>query len=300
MHCAVASKDRSRPAEEVDRLVTDENTELPSVDQRLLKELNDSGYGFQHAVVEALGQFQEGVWSVIDTEYPVANRGRTTDIDVLARCHQVTLMVAECKRDESRLRRLAFCAAAGLASCAWHPVRIHRIAGGCLALKETRGLEIGQWRPVHIGLEVKTKAEGDPKGQARSLRTAITQVQAGTNGLTTLLAQQKQMWGAASVMLLPVIFTTAHLYTTDADLSASDLETRLASWRHGDTRKVGVAGYNVSPELMHELEPTAPSTSLQSLVRDRHARSIAIVSSTAVDRFLKTVADVLYHFFDRR
>jgi hypothetical protein len=72
-------------------------------------DLNRHGYGFQHAVVQALQSNRHRGWLPETTEFPVSYRGRTTHIDVLASAiEKRVLLVGECKRVNPAVGRWVF------------------------------------------------------------------------------------------------------------------------------------------------------------------------------------------------
>lgn len=72
---------------------------MSTFDELFRGELNSQGFGFQHAVVQAIKRHQVNTWEVAATEFPVAYRDRATHVDVLAWCYEKRgLLVGECKR----------------------------------------------------------------------------------------------------------------------------------------------------------------------------------------------------------
>src|SRR6185437_297727 len=91
----------------------------------------------------------------------------------------------------------------------------------------------GKEQGYHVGLAMRTRQKGDKEGDSNSnaLAKAITQVSKGVNGLVNTLAPlappfQTSPDGASPVLsIIPVIFTTAELWTTETALDATDLAT---------------------------------------------------------------------------
>jgi hypothetical protein len=91
------------------------------------------------------------------------------------------------------------------------------------------------------------------------------------------------------VVLLPVIFTTANLWTSDIDISAADLGTgqlpatpkiRPAEWLYYQ--------YPVSPSMKHQaIADKRRPPELEELLEPEFLRTIVIVSATATAKFLK-------------
>ena len=87
-----------------------------------------------------------------------------------------------------------------------------------------------------------------------------------------------------------MIFTTAQIWVTEADLGAADLTT-------GDLQVGAVKAqkadwiwfnYNRTPGLRHDLEEGLAGDDLSRELKREFARSIAIVSSEGFDQFIKT------------
>lgn len=88
------------------------------------------------------------------------------------------------------------------------------------------------------------------------------------------------------VRIVPVIFTTAQLFASSADLSSADLETgqvnidaafRGASWLWYQ--------YHVSPGLKHTLEPLEKANAIEEYLKSEHIRSLAVVSPSGIEDF---------------
>lgn len=272
---------------------------VPDADQqRLLKELNDSGFGFQHAVAQAIeSRSGSGGWTVEYSEFPVSTALRPVHIDVLAWFENRLLLVGECKRVNPAFSDWLF---ARSPFTGWQRPdgSIDRIYDIGQSRVRSEPFRVPRATPFHIALEVKTKAPGDPSGKGRSLRDAINQVEAGVSGMMGTLAEHPHFWAnAKTVYFLPVIFTTARLFTTDVDLGASDINTGSLP----PNAKVQEARWlwledNVSPDLLNPVPLAKPSiSSVASLGIQRHARMIAIVSRDAVDTFLREIANTFHY-----
>ena len=96
---------------------------------------------------------------------------------------------------------------------------------------------------------------------------------------------------------IPVIFTTARLYTSLVDLGAAELST--------GTLPDGVNAveshwlwfqYSLSSSLRHSAQKEMPDnglTSLGSVLEYQHARSIAVVSPGGIESFLQQMPNNL-------
>src|SRR5205823_5646874 len=79
----------------------------------------------------------------------------------------------------------------------------------------------------HIGVELRTEAKGDTAASGRNaIEEAAAQVCRGMNGLVGFFASNAHLLPAGDkAILLPVVFTTAEVWTTDVDLGAADTIT---------------------------------------------------------------------------
>lgn len=76
----------------------------------------------------------------------------------------------------------------------------------------------------HFGVEVRANKQGDCKGESgKAIEEAVTQVLRGLNGYLDALSQNRQLVEGSITHLLPVIFTTAQLWGSAADLGLADL-----------------------------------------------------------------------------
>jgi hypothetical protein len=153
-------------------------------------------------------------------------------------------------------------------------------------------------RVYGLGFASKGAQKGDPHPTAGGDRTAIdsavTQVLRGTNGFLEFLAKHPHyLTPQASDQrgrVVPVVFITARLWTTDTDLTTAMLETGALPAPHLTQVHWLWLQQNVSPELQHGLkwdEPIDPAETLDEYLTRAYARTVAIVSWTGLEDFLK-------------
>ncbi len=92
--------------------------------------------------------------------------------------------------------------------------------------------------------------------------------------------------------LLPVIFTTANLWGSDVDLSKAELESGKSDLTGSRFEKLPWLWYHyhLSPGLKHSSSPDWRHTDLGELMESEYIRSIAIVSPSGIESFLKHVS----------
>jgi hypothetical protein len=265
------------------------------------KVLNAHGHGFHYAVMrrgEQLFEEKRSRWHVIGAEYPVQVGSTTTHIDfVYSRQHapsRTTYLIAECKRVNPKLGRWCF----ATAPYTWFDADSKELVFDQLRSLATRSygipnipLRAQSDRSIcHIGKELKTNQHGDDTGSGRAIDEAVAQVLRGTSGFLNLVRGDgvRCFEGPVYHRFIPVIFTTAELWVTDADLGSADLRNgELGSGIRARKEDWIWFVHNRSPAIA----PNRPSESngssdLSALLRQQFARAIAIVSPTGVDDFL--------------
>jgi hypothetical protein len=111
----------------------------------------------------------------------------------------------------------------------------------------------------------------------------------GLNGFVDFLKVNPQILGEKqSGNFLPVIFTTAQIWTSDVDLSTANL-TRGDL----DLAKAGFAKqdyifyqYHSSPGLKHSASPKHKPGGLGEIMESEFVRTIPIVSTSGIEKFL--------------
>jgi hypothetical protein len=262
--------------------------------------LNRHGYGFQYSVLkeaERLARQGESPWGLSVFEFPVEVQGSGTRIDfVLKNRRQPLYMVAECKRANPALSNWCF---ARVPESLIKPSRQEVfVEAACVP-------DIGAWRTMtshlfyssniyHIALEVRTGEKGDPGGSGQdAIEQAATQVCRGLNGLLSFFKGnpdvfQGERGGASIIGFLPVIFTTAHLWVSDVDLSSADLQQGKfdLSGANLEEKRWLFYHYHQSPGLKHSVGTSKASLSLEEVLYNEYVRTIAVVGGQGINEFL--------------
>jgi hypothetical protein len=264
-------------------------------DAEFLEALNRHGYAFQQAVLHRSHElFHEdrSNWIFDAAEFPIEVQGHASHVDFVLRGKQDSAyLVAECKRVDPALGRWCFARA---------PFTHRNASPRDLILDQIRQDPNGTLRsspqritwatdPYQIGVEVKTNARGDGAGSNRdSIEKAVTQALRGASGVVNHLTSQD--WSHVRGMIcrfVPAVFTTAEIWTTDADLTSTDVATGKLPSKGFKASKAGWIwyNYNISPQLRHGLpRPTAPA--IADALTQEAMRSVAIVSPSGIDDFL--------------
>ena len=269
--------------------------------------LNQHGYAFQQRVIREAARLNDDPksrkkWNLLATEQPVAVGDTHTRIDFILEYQsadsQLSLIVAECKRVNPAYG--SWCFAKGAYQ---RPVWLGtQVVVEVLALEEDlKSGGAGGPTSDHIfdiGFSVKTDAAGDPtpvSGDRDGLEQACQQVCRGLNGLIQVLATDptlaKTKAGVDRVDFLPVIFTTAKLFTSAVDLRTTDLSSGQVQLP-GDVveRDWLYFQYPQSPGLVHSLNRWPEDGDIWSeVVAREYFRSVAIVSANGIGEFLSEV-----------
>jgi hypothetical protein len=269
------------------------------------KALNRHGFGFQYRIqreAQILFGQRKSIWREPLSEFPVEVRGFGTRVDLLLKHARLPIyMIAECKRANPALSNWCFIKAPYTTS----RVRLaDQVFIEFIKLDETDVMWSGTepteyYSPesiYHLALEVKTGEKGDPRGPGRGvIEDAATQVCRGLNGIIDFFKshpqffQDKSVVGEKSVIgFLPVIFTTARLWTSNVDLGLTDLES-------GKVDLSGVAleekswlfyHYPQSPGLKHSVAPLNQVTRLKDILFNEYVRTITVVGASGITDFL--------------
>ncbi|HKC63631.1 MAG TPA: hypothetical protein VKB86_08335, partial [Pyrinomonadaceae bacterium] len=198
--------------------------------------LNRHGYGFQYSVLNLANKLfiaRNSSWLFQAVEFPVEVKGYSTRIDfILKRKSEPTFfLLAECKRANPALSNWCFVRAPYIHrnhSDGYEPVIMEHAQSGYAASVTAYAKERpSAYNPCHIGLEVRSNAKGDTQGESgKAIEDAASQVLRGLNGMVELLSKNRHIlsnWKRAD--FLPVIFTTAQLWLSNAELSSADIQT---------------------------------------------------------------------------
>lgn len=279
------------------------------VAKRFATGLSEHGYGFHYAVLakaQHLEEAQRSQWVFEVSEFPVSIMDGDSRIDFILRHKNYPLLiVAECKRANPAYGDWCFIRAPYVRrNRAYDFISVERItfaANGARLVKLGGAAIPGTVRCYNVGLPLPTGRRGDSGGQPRRMiEDAATQVSTGVNGLAKTLALGD---GVLVKSLVPpwfheegcldltgVVFTTARLWTTDTELSATNLETGNINVDQLTVAEQPFVAfqYHVSPGLWHGIhspESTVQS-SLGAMLDEQYMRTIWVVSVAGIEKFL--------------
>lgn len=280
--------------------------ETTSVEEQVaagLRKLIDAhGHAFQYASLRRVQQVfsRSAEWHFIATELPVEVRRDSTRIDfVLKHAHQPLYLLVECKRANPKLARWAFARSPYVhyKRGDFEPYIAERVQRFGTEL-DVAGVPLTYLeRAYHVGYELKVgNAQGDVAGTGRgAIEEAATQVSRSISGMVNFLAGNPDVIGKASsimdvpeAVLMPAIFTTAEVWTTDTDLGAADLATGQLSGRVVVTRAAWLPlQYHLSPGVKHAHRPRSLAADVADIMDTEYIRTIAVVSVEGIAEFLR-------------
>ena len=259
--------------------------------------------------VDGLYTHGQPEWELEASEYPVSVQSMQTRIDFILRKRKpLVYLIAECKRVNPAFSNWCFAGS-----------RYARRSSGSdrvifeytwVAPLDTRLIDVKALDPTkrmltgiisagtanvyQVGLAVKSNQTGDKAGKTTdAIEDAAGQVCKGLNGLIEFFhSQREKLPQGEKLYFLPVIFTTAKIWTTEVDLASALIdkgEFESGSVALKETSWIWYQ-YNLSPALKHTLpsdrEESRNPFDLSSALEQDSTRSIAIVSVKGIQEFL--------------
>ena len=273
--------------------------------------LNKNGYGFHYSIIRKAKELQEtgksSFWFEA-SEFPVQVQGKDTRIDFILKKMSgggdwinTLFLIAECKRVNPAYSD--WCFVKSPLTNRNQVVNDKRLITESLLRSDEDASSILNFtrenfyigENYHIGFEIKTDKPGDTKGETgQAIENAATQVLRGVNGFIQTMNKENYLWKKSfRATFLPVIFTTANLYVSDADISAADLQTGEMTLEKEQIKSVPwlYFQYSMSPGLKHPLNSSNDDTTdISSLLMRYFVRTIPIVNATGVEDFLEEIS----------
>ncbi len=111
----------------------------------------------------------------------------------------------------------------------------------------------------------------------------------GLSGYLEALSQNKELFEGTKTHLLPVIFTTAQLWISSADLGSADLSTGDIDLSNDKFEPVPWLWYqyHMSPGLKHiSVYQPKDQIKVEEFIESKYIRTVAIVSPSGIEEFL--------------
>jgi len=272
----------------------------------LAHQLNVHGYGFQYAVLKSAINYSDrkiSPWIFEVAEFPITINGSSTHIDfILRNQNEPFFLIAECKRADPALSNWCFVKTPFVSRRESGDERIVREvllsskAGGSPKVNLdwiTRSSEI-----YRLAFEVQSGEKGEGKFGRGQINDAITQVLRGTNGLIDFFVSRLQKTNrmpfkglsedSTYAAFLPVIFTTAKLWTSDTDLSEADISSGNIEIAQDKLvqREWLFYHYSQTPDIAHTLSGFSDIYELSDALYFDYTRTIPIVNASGISAFL--------------
>ena len=268
------------------------------------KILNSHGYGFQYSALEFIKKSyyqQKTKWVFEAAEYPVEVQGKHTCIDFILKWKDLSLfLIAECKRVDPKYSNWCFIKAPyelrnrtsekfvmdSLTFLKNPGVAISRRA---LISPKTVWSEINPNTTFHIGVVLKNhniKGESS-RSENDAIENAASQVCRGLNGFMDL-ATEKYPLSGDQLFFMPAIFTTAKLWTSDSDISHSNIHDGKIKLTDESLveRDWIYYQYHLSPGLKHSMKDSSTTDSFSKILDQEYIRTILIISASGIENFL--------------
>jgi hypothetical protein len=250
--------------------------------------------------------FETGLspWIFEAAEFPVSLKGTPLHIDfILRNRNENSYFVAECKRCDPSVSNWCFVKAPYVSRGAFSG-RERIVRELILKKKESSVVQTGlQWITrssdiYHLPFELKNRDKGEGHYGRGKIDEAVTQVLRGLNGLIDLAIESAKKSTKAFLnfdrsdnlyaSFMPVIFTTAKLWTCACDISAGDIESGKIDI--GDAKltekKWLFYQYGQSPALKHAYSSVRQESDISEILYLDYTRTIPIVNAAAIGDFL--------------
>lgn len=152
---------------------------------------------------------------------------------------------------------------------------------------------------AEIALETKTGEKGDSRGagERNAIDKAVGQVLGAASGLINYLNSGKipktVEWMGTHNIFIPVVFTTANLFYSQADISEASTVSGYVAKDSVKVEKIDWLWYNHnrSIQLSHDTRFNYEANSNYDVLFRDFTRSVAIVGPDGIDTFLKMSID---------
>jgi|SRR5215213_387691 len=272
------------------------------------KYLSRHGYGFQYAVIKHIRNLIatnrivmiDDFWRFLMSEFPVESEKGTRVDFVLERKasdggYKRLFIVAECKRANPASANWCFVKSPYPHRAVWGStefvhlecVMVTTSLRGVLAA----GVQANADNPAyHLAFALRTNEKGDPDAagtRQSEVEDAMAQALRGANGLVMHFDRRPQLLGnEEQVGILPVIFTTANLYTSDVKLDEAELATGKVDGGSLTRAPWVMYQYSMSPGLKHAAVSGSTPRDLVELYQTEYIRTVPVVSVEGILDFM--------------
>ncbi len=268
-----------------------------------LKALNQHGYSFHQRVIAETANINDshkGGWSLFGVELPVSVGDKITRIDFVLQYFQqfdsMWLMIAECKRVNPAFGTWCF------AKGSYHRPYFLKNTKMMEVLRISETIDSGGYRGdtsdsvYDIGFELKSNSTGDSypvSNDKDALEKACSQAILGMNGLLNAIQKdsilRKSLGNIKQITIVPVVFTTAKLLASEAELKSSDLLSGELKGTPAVVEKDWLYyQYSQSPNIKHQLDNNKEKMDTwENIIAHEYIRTVAIVNASGIKNFLR-------------
>lgn len=275
------------------------------------KYLSQHGYGFQYAVIKYIHHLIttnqivmiDDFWRFLMSEFPVESEKGTRVDFVLERPardggYKRLFLIAECKRANPALANWCFVKSPYTHRARWGSTEYVHLE--CVkkspVVNSLRGvLAAGvkanaDHQAYHLAFAIRTQAKGDEDSKTArqsEIEDAVGQVLRGANGFVMHFDRRPHLLDDdQQVGILPVIFTTANLYTSDVKLDEAELATGKVDGGSLTRAPWVMYQYAMSPGLKHAAISHSAAGDLVELYQAEYIRTVPVVSVEGILDFM--------------
>lgn len=267
-----------------------------NLSESLRKHIDSHGHAFQLSVAAHLREeaLQRNIFfRVVAQEVAVEAGDKPTHIDfVMSNFAHSVWLVCECKRSDPAISNWCFARMPHVERLGATDV-VAEVVKRFPSHGEVRtvGALVGTYSEQYdIGHELRSDQIGDGGSGRGALSDALTQSIRHLNGFVRLVARDPSVLDEAQlVTIMPVVFTTARLWTTSDDLSQASLtDGRLPSPPAELQERDWICyRFRQSTTLRHEHGRTEPANRLADLVTRDSIRTVFVVRAEACQSFFQ-------------
>jgi hypothetical protein len=291
----------------LEEVAVNERGSTEEVARLFREELDKHGYSFQDAMIREINAINSRIpfstWLPWIPELPVEVQGSHTRIDFVYGNKQGLYLVFECKRSNPALSNWCFAKTCFTSSnplfSTIYAESIIDIGHGILRSNVQRLFPSENIYQIAVDVKGAGKGDADSRGRGQ-IEDAATQVCRHLNGLVefyhkhAILMKNEERLGRKGISVVPVILTTANLWTTDFDLSTANPETGKVDPQDFAVKKASWLWYQYhqSPGLKHSA-PTNYEAALEdidNILFYEFVRPIAIVTPQGLESFLRRLS----------
>jgi hypothetical protein len=271
------------------------------------KYLSRHGHGFQYAVIKYLKQLMgpgrvvmiDNFWQFLMSELPVESEKGTRVDFVLEReargSYKRLFIVGECKRANPASANWCFVKSPHSHRDVWGSSEFVHLECVKNASTSTNvyagGVPANANREAyHLAFALRTNEKGEPDAAATrqsEVEDAMAQVLRGANGLVMHFNRRRQLLGDdEQAGILPAVFTTANLYTSELKLDEADLATGKVEGGSLTRAPWVMYQYAMSPGLKHAAFSADTPRDLVELYQSEYIRTVPVVSVEGIREFL--------------